>query len=266
MNNSLRLFRWSATAWLLAYAFSILLLGDGAWASAPVQLAQRSGVLQAVGEVLAALPQFLCTAMVCCLVVAVVLFLWKPHWSIGLLVWLLFRVISHRMWLASNGGVQLMENVLLWLALMHVRPGGAVSTMAFWSARLQLLLAYAAAAAHKFTGSAWLDGTAVGMVAADPLFNLGWLLHAPWLCTALTYAALLWMTTFPLAMWWRGTRRWWLLIGVVFHLSTAVFMGIPQMGLAFIACYAVWLDEREADRAVRWWRSLRHRKGAARTA
>jgi ABC-type amino acid transport system permease subunit len=36
--------------------------------------------------------------------------------------------------------------------------------------------------------------------------------------------------------------------GIAFHLGTAVFIGIPQMGLAFIACYAVWLDEDVAER------------------
>lgn len=264
MSTSVRLFRWSTMAWLLAYALSILLLGRMAWVSAPVQLSRTGGLLQGFGDLVAALPQPVCIAMVVFMAAGALRFAWKPHWSIGIAVWLLFRLISHRMWLASNGGIQLMENMLLWLALMHVRPGGVVSTTAFWMARLQLLLAYAAAAAHKFTGSVWLDGTAVGMVANDPLFNLGWLLHVPWLCIVLTFAVLTWMTAFPLAMWWPGTRRWWLMFGLVFHLSTAIFMGIPQMGLAFIACYALWLDEQEAVRAIRWWRSLLHRKGAAR--
>ena len=265
MNSTMRLFRWTTTAWLAAYAVSILLLGDSAWVSAPVQLSPRGGMLQGFGELVAAVPRWACVAMVVCMAAVALWFARKPRWYIGLVVWVLFRVISHRMWLASNGGVQIMENMLLWLAFMHVRPGGTISTAAFWMARVQLLLAYAAAAAHKSTGSSWPDGTAVSLVAADPLFNLGWLLQAPWLCTLLTYAALAWMTTFPLAMWSRGTRHWWLIAGVVFHLGTAVFMGIPQMGLAFIACYALWSDKQEADRAMSWLRSLwrRHRVSSA---
>ncbi|QQR85461.1 MAG: HTTM domain-containing protein [Flavobacteriales bacterium] len=254
MSNTIALFRWSAMAWLAAYAFSILLLGDGAWISAPVQLSPRGGVLQAIGELVFALPVPVCTGLVVCMLLLVACLAWKPRWHLGLVVWLLFRVVSHRMWLASNGGVQLMENMLLWLPLMHVRPGGAISTTAFRLARFQLLLAYAAAAAHKFTGSAWLDGTAVVLVATDAQFHLGWLLRMPWLCTVLTYAALAWMTTFPFALWWRGTRRPWLLIGVLFHIGTAVFMGIPQMGLAFIACYALWMQDDEAERIISWLR------------
>lgn len=257
MSSSVRLFRWSAMAWIVAYALSILLLGEMGWVSAPVQLSQGGGLLQGFGELIAAMPRSVCVSIVGCTAVVAVLFAWTPHWTIGLVVWFLFRLVSHRMWLASNGGIQLMENMLLWLALMHVRTGTVIGPAALWIGRLQLLLVYAAAAAHKLTGSDWLDGTAVGKVAADPLFNLGWLLRTPWLCIALTYAALAWMSTFPLAVWWRGTRRWWLFLGVVFHLCTAVFMGIPQMGLVFIACYALWLDEREADRVISWLRLFR---------
>ena len=170
------------------------------------------------------------------------------------------------MWLASNGGIQLMENMLFWSSFLHIStsPHPLISTLssaAFWIGRLQLLLAYAAAAAHKFTGTTWLDGSAMSLVVADPTFNLGWLSASPGLCSALTYATLAFMTLFPFALWWKPTRRAWLCIGVVFHLCTAVFMGIPQMGFAFIACYALWLNDEEAqaimDRACLSGRQVR---------
>lgn len=240
--------------WLVGYASTVLLAGRAAWASAPVQLSQNSGVLRSLGSFVAELPVGACIAMLVGMVGLAVWFAWKPHWTIGVVLWLLFRAVGFRMWLASNGGVQLMENMLLWLALMHLRSVSVVSTMSFWTARLQLLLAYAAAAAHKFTGSAWLDGSAVASVAADPQFDLGWLSGAPRFCTVLTYTTLVWMLTLPLAVWWRRTKYAWLLVGVIFHLCTAVFMGIPQMGLAFIACYALWSDERDAERLLAWFR------------
>ena len=60
------------------------------------------------------------------------------------------------------------------------------------------------------------------------------------------------VTLFPFAVWWVPTRRLFLIIGTAFHLATAIFMGIPQMGLAFIACYAIWLDEATALRLTGW--------------
>jgi hypothetical protein len=185
--------------------------------------------------------------------VVIALFMLRWHrWWPGLVVWLLFRVITHRTWLASNGGVQLMENMLIWCALMGKGTHPLVSTTAFWIARMQLLVAYAVAAAHKFTGTSWLDGSAVLRVAQDPGFNLEWLSASPMLCTVLTCATLAFMTLLPFAVWWSLSRRWFLVIGGLFHLSTAMFMGIPQMGLAFIACYALWLDEATASKVLAW--------------
>jgi hypothetical protein len=174
-------------------------------------------------------------------------------------VWSAFRILSHRTWLASSGGIQLMENMLLWSSLMS-SSRTAIATFAFWAARLQLLLVYAAAAAHKFTGTTWLDGSAMLRVANDPAFHLGWLAATPALCTALTYLVLGWMALFPFAVWWDPSRRMSLVVGAVFHLLTAIFMDIPQMGLAFVACYAIWLKEDEASGITRAFSLTRSRK------
>lgn len=252
MNPSVvRLFHMAAHAWLALYMLALLVLGEAAWTNAPVELFTKPGstawsLHHAVDAFTGAYGSWLCASLG---VIAVVQ-LRRARWWLGLVAWALFRAITFRTWLASNGGIQLMENMLLWSALMAVpRRAEQVAVAAFWIARLQLLLVYAVTAAHKLTGSAWIDGSAVLRVAHDPLFHLGWLAHLPGLCRLLTHGALCWMALFAMAVWWRGSRRVFLALGAVFHGCTAIFMDIPQMGLAFIACYALWLQEGEA-RAV----------------
>lgn len=239
--NAIRLFQRCAYAWTALYLLSMLVLGRAAWTNAPVDLfIAHGGALDAVQRALGALPAAACMAL-CFVAAASGVVLMRAHrWWLGVLVWLLFRVIDHRTWLASNGGVQLMGTMLLWAALMGGDVQEPLRRFAWWAARLQLLLVYAVAAAHKFTGTTWLDGSALLRVTHDPLFHLGWLSAAPWLCTLITYAVLAWMALFPFAVWWRVPRRAVLLFGVAFHLATAVLIGIPQMGLAFIACYPLW--------------------------
>lgn len=261
-------FRWASCIWLFLYAMSVLFLGDDAFSSAHVQLASGDGLLSQIGLLLELATPGICKGIVVALMILSITMARFPRWWLGLLIWFLFRIITHRMWLASNGGIQLMENMLFWSSFMHLSTSSnallsGLGTSAFWIARLQLLLAYGAAAAHKFTGSTWLDGSAVSLVAADDTFNLGWLSTSPTLCAVLTYTTLAFMALFPLVVWWRPTRRIWLCVGVLFHLSTAVFMGIPQMGFAFIACYALWLDEAEAraiiHRVEGWWSRIKPR-------
>lgn len=249
-DTAVRLFQRAICAWSALYVLALLLTGDAVWTNAPVRLFRPEHGASLFPERfdvnLLAPSALVLTAVIIALLS--ILQMRRHRWWVGLVVWGLFRIITHRTWLASNGGVQLMENMLIWCSLMGKETHALVRTSAFWIGRLQLILAYAAAAAHKYTGTAWLDGTAVMMVARDPAFHLHWLTHMPWFCMALTYAALTFMTLFPLAVWWSPSRRVFLAIGVLFHLSTAVFMGIPQMGLAFIACYPIWLDEKGAHR------------------
>ncbi len=241
--------RW-AYAWLALYLTALLLLGGDAWTNAPVKVfTARTGPAALFQHALDLVPAE-GLVMLCALGVFGSLLLLRRHrWWIGLAVWFLYRLIDHRMWLASNGGLQLMGTMLLWAALMGEDVDARVRTFSFWAARLQLLLVYAAAAAHKFTGTTWLDGTAMLRVANDPLFHLHWLAAFPALCAVITYAVLAWMTLFPLAVWWWPSRRIVLCFGVAFHLLTALFIGIPQMGLAFIACYPLWWH-RDTSMAV----------------
>ena len=252
---SIRLFHVAAYAWLALYMVALLLLGNAAWTNAPVDLFTSHSrlalfVQRRIDLFTDGYGVHLCVAT---LLIAIAL-VRRHRWWLALLAWFLFRLLTHRTWLASNGGIQLMENMLFWSSFL-VLPQRAdqVSLTAFWIARLQLLLVYAVAAAHKFTGTSWLDGTAMLRVAHDPLFHLGFLAYSPMLCAALTWGTLAFMTLFPVAVWWKLSRRVFLLVGALFHLCTAVFMDIPQMGFAFIACYALWLDEHEARRIQEWF-------------
>lgn len=254
--DSVRLFQRACHAWLALYMIAMLASGGMVWSNAPVRIfSPGHGISSFItrwdaGSLAPAVLMGICVTIIALCTVQ----MRRHRWWLGLAAWVLFRIVTHRTWLASNGGVQLMENMLIWCALMGEGVHALVSTTAFWSARLQLLVAYAAAAAHKFTGTAWLDGSAVMMVANDPGFSLGWLASTPGLCEVLTYATLSFMTLFPFAIWWVPTRRLFLTVGVLFHLATALFMGIPQMGLAFIACYAVWMED---DVVARWSEVLR---------
>lgn len=239
-----QLFHRCVYMWLGFYALALLGAGDAVWAAQPVPLfTGASGFGTAVNGLLA-MPGTRGCQLSCLVLIFLCVLQWnRPTRWVGVAAWLLFRFVDHRMWLAANGGTQLMGNMLLWAALMRAGDNGPLTSVAFWIARLQLVLVYAVTVAHKFIGHAWLDGSAVLTVARDPDFNLSWLTSMPLLCTVLTYVLLTFMALFPLAVWWAPSRRVFLLVGALFHLSTALFMDIPQMGLAFIACYMIWLKE-----------------------
>lgn len=250
---TVRLFQLAVYGWLAFYMVALLLLGEAAWTNVPMDLfhARTSPVaLAAQRSVMAAIGEHGAWWVAVLLFIALVQATYA-RWWLGLLAWALFRAITLHTWLASTGGIHLMENMLLWAALMAVPVrGGQVAVAAFWIARSQLLLAYVSATAHKFTGTGWLGGDALLRVANDPHFHLGWLAQWPGLCHLLSFVVPVWSGLFVFAVWWGPARRVWLLAGVAFHLSTALFMDLAPMGLAFIACYAIWSAEGEAGRIL----------------
>jgi hypothetical protein len=252
--RTIRLFQRAVHVWLFGYTLSCLPMAEWLWdfpVSPPLPVPGSMGwFMNAFGTWLPAglaVP----AAGVLLLFAAYGVFREQPRWM-AFLTWMLFASLVQRAWLASCGGLLLMNNVLLWMVLLRQRTptkaGEFLSQLAFWMIRAQLLFTYIATGVHKLTGTSWLDGTAVGIVSSDPQFGPHALAAWPMLSAALTLSLLAFQFLFPVAVWWRRSRYLAMALGVAFHLGTAVFIGIPQMGAAFIVCYVIWLDEDVSQR------------------
>lgn len=252
--SSVRLFGLAVHLWLVVYLLTRLSAFEFLWAYPVSPVLPAHGLLSWTLDPLAHLPEGAVYVAFPLALVLAVRGLFLPHrWYFAAVLWVLYVGLMQRAWLAGSAGQQFMGIVLFWSVFIGRDAAGAeptprhvLATFGVWALRLQLLLVYAAAAAHKLTGTTWLDGTAVGIVATDGTYDLGWLMAVPGASVLLTWLVLSGMLLFPLAVWWRPTRRIFLVMGALFHLATAVFLGIPEMGTAFLVAYALWLDEDEA--------------------
>lgn len=252
--HTIRLFQRALLWWTLGWALWMLVMGLPAVAAGIPAIVPK-GWFACVTHALARVPADMRTitagAILAALVATCVYALLRGlRWWLALLIALLFHNMMHAAWLLGHGGLHLMANLLLWNVLLTFGTKGDrtrwLAPIGFWAVRLQLLMVYAVTVAYKVTGVHWLDGTAVGIVATDPGFGGTWLLAVPGVAALCTWAALVWQAAFPLMVWWRPTRRVWLVAGAVFHLLTSWWIGVPEMGLAFIAAYAIWLSDGEA--------------------
>jgi len=260
--NSVKLFRAAIHLWVIGFLLSAMPEAEWLWdfpvsPELPAPPGPFSGFTHAFrtwlpGEVavfIAPLVVLLCLRNL----------LRPARWWSALIVWMLYTSLMNRAWMAGSGGQQLISNLLFWLIFLPdgsrtASPDGwrsVLGTSAFWILRLQLLLAYAATGLHKLTGTHWLDGTALGIVATDPAYGPLWLAQFPTAAMALTWAVLVFQLTFPIAVWFRRTRVPWMVIGIAFHLGTAFALGIAEMAFAFLAAYPIWLNEEEAARITR---------------
>lgn len=248
-DRAIALFQRLVLIWVLGFILSGLPSMERLWL-APVspEWLPPSPLRHFTHALVGAVPD---SVIVLALLTLTILAVWQlfaqARWWAWALTWFLYVNLMNRAWLAGSGGQQLMANVLFWCIFLAVRSGHT-GFLGRWAIRLQLLLAYAATGLHKLTGTHWLDGTAMGIVATDGAFGPSWVADAPQLARIVTWSVLLFQLTFPLAVWSRRLRLPWMAFGAVFHLATALWMDIPEMGLAFIVCYGSWLDDELMER------------------
>lgn len=253
--TTIRLFRFALHLWMLGFLLSVLPVLDvlyieplsprwvppGPFARithtiGAASMAMASPVMVAVGIVLALVGLFRRSGVIAALV------LW----------WVQINLMGQA-WLAGSGGQQLMAVVLFWnigLSVAEGSPGSwrnGLRTLSFWMIRSQLVLAYAVTAVHKLTGVLWPSGDAIGVVLTDEAFAPSLVANWPVLCHLVTWAVLVLQCTIPFALWWRRTRVAWLLAAMAFHLATAIWLDIPEMGFAFCVVLLIQLSEAEGQ-------------------
>lgn len=255
-----RLFQRTVLLWVIGFTCSAYWGVDALNAMGRSPLFVPPGPLKYVTHALALMPKGIddlavLVAVPVLLIVCLRDLLRAPRWWSAVLIWFLYTNLMNRAWLAGSGGQQLIANLLFWNILLcckRTRAGGGEALgwafAAFWILRIQLVIAYLATGLHKLTGTHWLEGTAMGVVATDQAFGPAWIADHPLVASLSTWAVLLFQITFPIAVWFRRTRYAWMVVGILFHVGTTIWMDIPEMGLAFIAAYAIWFDDREVQR------------------
>lgn len=258
--NTVRLFQKALYLWVLGYLLSAIPASEWLWEhpvspSLPGPSMPAAYLTDAFNMWIPDSGLFIAVTVV--LLLCIQGLIGTPQWWMAAVTWVLFTSLMNRAWLAGSGGQQLMSNLLFWNIMLCIPKGrdGSVpwtiaSLSAFWILRLQVVLAYLVTAVHKLTGSMWLDGSAMGVIASDPSFGPAWIAGYPDLARLVSWSVLAFQITFPIAVWFRRIRPLWLSAGIVFHVATMISIGIPEMGAAFIAAYAIWSEEEQAGRIL----------------
>ena len=251
--NVVRLFRSGIHLWLIGFVATALPASRSLWTDPISPCLPQPGIFGPITTMFCGWAEGLEWIGIVVLLIGCIHQLVRPANAIvAIVIWAIYMSLMQRAWLAGSGGQQLIGNMLFWLIFL---PGekrgtpwnpGPIAIGAFWILRLQLLIAYVATVFHKFTGTHWIDGSALSIVVTDDAFGPAWIAEFPLVAAVGTWSILLFQATFPIAVWWKRMRAIWMIAGVIFHLCTAIWLEIPDMALAFIVCYAIWLDGREA--------------------
>ncbi len=110
--------------------------------------------------------------------------------------------------------------------------------------QIQLCISYAFTGFEKLKGIRWWEGTAVwyviGMEDLIP-HDLAFMKHYPVAIAVLSMATVIFEVYFIFAVWSKKLRYPWLFVGFLFHLGTAIFMGLWYFFFVMTAPYLLFL-------------------------
>jgi predicted DCC family thiol-disulfide oxidoreductase YuxK len=129
----------------------------------------------------------------------------------------------------------------------------------------QVAILYFIAGFAKAYGEQWQHGTALYYGAQSALFSSSQLEHlvrVPWVVALGTYISVIYPILFPVAIL-SPLRVPWLVWGMMFHLFTAVLMGLWAFGMLMIGMDLFLIADREYAAFGRWVRARLRGAGSA---
>ncbi|MDC0709559.1 hypothetical protein POL68_13900 [Stigmatella sp. ncwal1] len=105
----------------------------------------------------------------------------------------------------------------------------ATATLALRVLQFHLCIVYLSTGIEKAMGVQWQSGEALWKALMQPLygqFDFAWLASAPWLTKFATWSTLVIEIGYPLFIWPRQTRLFWVVMTLGLHLGIGLFMGL----------------------------------------
>lgn len=113
--------------------------------------------------------------------------------------------------------------------------------------QVQLCIIYAYTGLEKLKGMTWWEGTAVWNVMGNahltPI-DLSFFSQWPLVVAAMTYTTLVFEIYFPIAVWVRTLSKYWLLLGVFFHVGIAFFIGLYFFSGIMLIAYLTFVEPK----------------------
>jgi len=111
--------------------------------------------------------------------------------------------------------------------------------------QIHLCIIYAYTGLEKFKGETWWEGTAVWYVVSNDNivpFNMEFFQYVPSLVALMTFSTLIFEVYFPVAIWLKPLRNFWLFLGICLHGLSAIFMGLIFFAPIMLAAYLFFVD------------------------
>jgi hypothetical protein len=167
---------------------------------------------------------------------------------VAFLAWVLHMGFMHRNWAAGMGVDTMVSVFLFYLSFVDLKAqngGDLISRVMIRMSQMHLGIIYFYTGVEKFRGVSWWEGTALWTTFSNPqmtLIDLSWMHHFPTLIAVLTHATVLFELMFLPLVWNSKTRPSILIMGLLFHLGIALFLGLWAFAGVMLVQYVLFLS------------------------
>jgi len=179
------------------------------------------------------------------------LILKKSFFAIDFLIWLIVLNIHNSVYPGLTGGDYLLNQFLFFscfISYRQLRLDGffndlkvCLHNFGVVAVMIQVCLLYFISGYAKLTDSVWQEGTAIDQILQIRHFSmmpaLGDVLSGGVLSKTLNYFVLFYQLFFPLFIFLKPIKKYFIICGILMHLYIAFFMGLVSFGLIMLLSY-----------------------------
>jgi len=184
----------------------------------------------------------------------------------AVMIYILTSNLSNRMYMMNTAGEQLLLLLLFYLMFFSVKEEKKtefqhlINNIAAMACFFQLVMLYFFSGIYKLYGPEWLNGSALFLTImmdefSHPLIKNN-LIENNFLLTMGTYVTLIYQLVFPLIIWFKNIRKYFLLIGLILHFSIAIILGIFDFGIIMMISYLMYIENEKARSILTGFKNL----------
>lgn len=157
--------------------------------------------------------------------------------------WVIHLGFMHRNWAAGMGVDTIVSVFLFYFSFCEFRPTkiqDSLTKVMIRMAQVHLSVIYFYTGLEKLRGPQWWDGTAIWTALSNPQmtsFDLLFLKDWPLVVGLMTHSTVLFELMFLPLVWNPRTRNFILILGVSFHLGTAILMDLWAFAAVMTSLY-----------------------------
>lgn len=171
--------------------------------------------------------------------------------SLFVMLWFIVSNINNKVFCTLSGGDLLFQHLLFFTAFLSssypqlgddvIEINKIIHNTGVVALRLQLCVVYLMAGYTKILDSDWIGGTAVSDIFKIYDYNIPAFYDVPksLVTIILNYTVIVYQLFFPVLVWIKKIKKWYLVVGIIQHLFIAFVFGLPTFGLVMVISYSV---------------------------